>query len=127
MRRRIIGTVAVPGLVAVLISGCAATDRRALGPPDRDRRSGFSGYGCTQVARQVEGASRGDYLEVREITDLQVVQDERRTSTPPRGDEPALVLRCTGSGQWTWGPGPVTLEVSLDRDGATRLDWEPTY
>ena len=77
-------------------------------------------------ARQVEEASVGQYLEIRQIDDLQVVEDHRQTYSLPRGEEQVPVLRCAGSGQWSWGRGSVTFGVSIDRDGATRLDWEPT-
>ena len=127
MTRGIIGTPAAAVLIAALGAGCAATDDRAQGPPDRDRRSGFSGYDCSQVARQVEDASRGDYLEVGQVNALAVVEDHRQTYALPPGDERALVLRCSGSGQWSWGRGPVMLEVSIDRHGETWINWEPTY
>ena len=121
MTRRIVCALAV----AVLAPGCTATDDRAQGPPDRDRRSGFSGYGCPELARQVESSSRGDYQEVRQITDLEVVQDHRADPVQPRDQARAVVLRCVGSAQWQWGREPIVVEVTSDRDGQTWVSWEP--
>jgi hypothetical protein len=91
------------------------------------QRADFSGLTCADLARQIETASTGEMMEVRHLHALHSVLDYRTNYQQPEGDAHSLVLRCKGPGTWSDGSkGPVMIELSVDGNRQTWLNWEPS-
>lgn len=59
-----------------------------------DNRADFSGLACSELADQVESASTGEYMEFRNLRQMEIVRDYRTGYEPPQGEARVLVLRC---------------------------------
>ena len=106
---------AVLSALVLLATGCVA------------ERQDFSGYGCQDLADEITTASRGEYLQIENVRDVSLKHDYRTSYDPPSGENRAEVLRCTGTADWSWDEtAPVVLEMSVDTEGKTWLNWEPT-